>query len=91
MVEELEGITLTKDNIKFPVHFKRTNKDLKNVKEMGLVSGFLIGAIYTILAFFVFSLLNGEFCLDAKLLNDIIFGGIAGAIAGVVAVNFKKK
>lgn len=34
MVEELEGITLTKDNIKFPVHFKRTNKDLKNVKEI---------------------------------------------------------
>ena len=34
MVEELEGITLTKDNIEFPVHFYRTNKNLRNVKEV---------------------------------------------------------
>ena len=64
---------------------------LKKVKEMGLVSGFLIGVLYTILAFVVFSLLNGSFCFSPTLLNDMLFGGIAGAIAGVVAVNFKKK
>ena len=34
MVEELDGITLTKDNIDYPVHFNRTNKDLKNVIEV---------------------------------------------------------
>ncbi len=34
MVEELEGITLTKDNIVFPVHFQRCNKDKKSVKEI---------------------------------------------------------
>ena len=34
MVDELEGITLTKDNVRFPVHFYRTNKDLKGVKEI---------------------------------------------------------
>lgn len=34
MVEELDGITLTKDNIDFPIHFHRTNKDLKGVKEI---------------------------------------------------------
>ena len=34
MVEELEGITLTKDNLKFPIHFLRTNKDLRHVKEV---------------------------------------------------------
>ena len=64
---------------------------LKKVKEMGLVTGFLIGVLYTILAFVVFSILNGGFCLEPTLLNDMLFGGIAGAIAGVVAVNFKKK
>lgn len=64
---------------------------LKGVKEMGLVTGFLIGVIYTILAFLVFSLLNGCFTLEPSLLNDAIFGGIAGAISGIVAVNFKKK
>lgn len=34
MVDELEGITLTRDNISYPVHFNRTNKDLRNVIEV---------------------------------------------------------
>ena len=33
MVDEIEGITLTKDNLCFPEHFLRTNKDMRNVKE----------------------------------------------------------
>ena len=64
---------------------------LKSVKEMGLVTGFLVGVIYTILAFVVFSLLNGGMAFEKTLINDVIFGGIAGGIAGIVAVNFKKK
>ena len=34
MVDELEGITLTKDNLEFPVHFIRTTKGLRNVVEI---------------------------------------------------------
>lgn len=34
MVNELDGITLTKDNIDYPIHFNRTNKDLRNVVEV---------------------------------------------------------
>mgnify|MGYP004566301333 FL=1 len=34
MVDELDGITLTKDNIDYPIHFNRTNKDLRNVVEV---------------------------------------------------------
>ena len=63
----------------------------KNVNEMGLITGFLSGLTYTILAFVVFSILNGGFCFDRTLINDILFGGIAGAIAGIISVNFKKK
>lgn len=33
MVEELEGITLTVDNLQFPIHFNRTNKDTRQVVE----------------------------------------------------------
>lgn len=33
MVDELNGITLTKDNLKFPVHFNRTTKGLRHVVE----------------------------------------------------------
>lgn len=34
MVDELDGITLTKGNIDYPIHFNRTNKDLRNVVEV---------------------------------------------------------
>ena len=34
MVDELDGITLTKDNLEFPVHFNRTAKGLRNVVEV---------------------------------------------------------
>ena len=64
---------------------------LKRCKEMGLITGFLIGAAYTIIAFVVFSVLNGSFCFQTTLIYDILFGGMAGAIAGVVAVNLKSK
>lgn len=63
---------------------------LKSCKEMGLITGFFVGLLYTLLAFVIFSILNGEFSFDSTLLNDMIFGGIAGGIAGIVAVNLKK-
>ena len=34
MVDELEGIKNTKDNLEFPVHFIRTTKGLRNVVEI---------------------------------------------------------
>ena len=64
---------------------------LKKNKEMGLITGFLIGIVFTILAFIVFSILNGSFDFEKTLINDLIFGGIVGAIAGIIAVNFKKR
>lgn len=64
---------------------------LKKSNEMGLMTGFLIGITYTALAFVIFSILNGGFNFQRTLINDFIFGGIAGAIAGIIAVNFKKR
>ncbi len=63
---------------------------LKKSKEMGLVSGLLIGLIYTIVAFLTFSILDGSFTFDKRLLNDILFGGVMGAICGIICVNIKK-
>ena len=34
MIDEMEGITITKDNISFPIHFIRTNKNVRNVVEV---------------------------------------------------------
>ena len=63
---------------------------LRKSKELGLVSGLLIGLIYTILAFLVFSILAGTFTFDITLLTDIVFGAIIGAICGIISVNIKK-
>lgn len=63
---------------------------MKKIKELGLVSGLLIGVIYTILAFLVFSILGGSFGFDLTLLTDIVFGAVIGAICGIICVNLKK-
>ena len=64
---------------------------LKKSKEMGFISGLVIGFFYTILAFITFSILDGNFVFSKTLLNDLLFGGIIGAICGIIAVNFTGK
>lgn len=63
---------------------------LKKFKKMGLLSGFLIGFLFTICAFLVFSILDGGFCFDFTLLTDLLFGSVIGAICGIICVNLKK-
>ena len=63
---------------------------LKKVKKNGIINGLLIGFFYTILAFLVFSLLDGAFNFDRSLLNDLIFSLVTGAICGIICVNLKK-
>lgn len=63
---------------------------MKKVKENGILNGLLIGFLFTVFAFLVFSLLDGQFVFDKTLLNDIIFGSIIGAICGIICVNLKK-
>ena len=63
---------------------------LRKSKELGLVSGLLIGFIYTIVAFVIFSILGGVFAFDLTFLNDILFGAVMGAICGIICVNLKK-
>lgn len=63
---------------------------VKKVKQKGLLLGAMVGLLYSILAFVVFSILNGGFSFDWTLLIDILFGTISGAICGVICVNSKK-
>ncbi len=63
---------------------------MKKHKQSGLLCGFLIGLFFTILAFLVFSILDGAFSFDRTLINDIIFGSVIGAICGIICVNLKK-
>ncbi len=64
---------------------------LKKVDKMGLINGLLIGLAYTVLAFVVFSILDGHFEFTKSLVNDLLFGGLIGGICGVIAVNFRRK
>ena len=50
MVDELDGITLTKGNLEFPVHFNRTTKGLRNVVEIN--SDEIIKEIQKAIAYF---------------------------------------
>ena len=63
---------------------------LRKTGQKGLVTGIIVGLLYTIIAFVVFSILNGKFAFDITLLIDIIFGTIIGAICGAICVNLKK-
>ena len=64
---------------------------LRKTDKMGLISGLLIGLFYTVLAFLVFSILDGNFEFSKTLVNDLLFGGIIGAICGVIAVNLRRR
>lgn len=63
---------------------------LRKTGQKGLVTGIIVGLLYTIIAFVVFSILNEKFAFDITLLIDIIFGTIIGAICGAICVNLKK-
>ena len=63
---------------------------LKKSKELGLLNGLLIGLFYTIIAFLIFACLGGVLKLDITFLTDILFGGVMGAICGIICVNLKK-
>lgn len=77
--------------IKFMSIFFGVKISLKCNKEKGFLKGFAIGFIYTLLAFFIFSILSKQFCFDKSIFNDLLFGTIAGIICGVFLVNLKKK
>lgn len=63
---------------------------LRKTGQKGLLTGIAVGLLYTIIAFVVFSILNGKFAFDITLLIDIIFGAVTGAICGAICVNLKK-
>lgn len=62
----------------------------KKIKTNGWLWGLMIGALYTILAFLTFSILDGEFRFSLNLLNDFVFGSILGMISGIITFAIRK-
>lgn len=60
---------------------------LKKFPQKGLVSGMLIGVIYTILAFLIFSFLSGKFTFSFTILIDVLCALVIGGLCGVFFVN----
>lgn len=63
---------------------------LKNNKEKGLVKGAIIGAVYTLLSYLIFSVLVANFSFSASIIYDMIFASVIGLICGVMFVNLKR-
>src|SRR5574344_847453 len=61
------------------------------IKPINQVIKGIIVLAYTVLSFIVFSILYGNFEFNKTLINDFLFGGIIGAICGIISVNFRKK
>lgn len=52
----------------------------------GWIRGIVVGVVYILLAFVIFSLLNGaKFNIGLNLLNDIALGSVSGLLSGVIA------
>lgn len=59
--------------------------------EKTLIKGGIIGVLYIILAFVLFSILNGSFDFSAGIFLDILFGLIVGVICAIICNLFRKK
>lgn len=56
----------------------------------GALKGATLGAVYIVLCFVVFSILNGSMIINISLLYDSLLGLITGAILGVISVTLRK-
>lgn len=56
----------------------------------GLIKGAIIGVIYIVCCYVIFSSLLGSFSFSLSNVWDILFGAISGAILGIMFVSIKK-
>jgi putative membrane protein (TIGR04086 family) len=56
-----------------------------------LLKSILIGAVYSVITFIVFSILNGGFNLSFGIFTDIAFSALVGGISAILLNIIKKK
>jgi len=58
----------------------------------GWLRGIAVGLVYVIVAFVLFSLLNGaSFDFGLNVLNDIALGAVTGLLSGIIATLIRKR
>lgn len=60
------------------------------VPQNGWLKGIAVGLMYIVIAFVIFSLLDGAFDWSLKILNDVAIGSVTGAVSGIIAANIRK-
>lgn len=63
---------------------------LKNTNK-GFLKGLIIGILYAIISYIVFSFLSGAISFGLTSFTDILFCGVIGGICGILAVNTRKR
>ena len=63
---------------------------LKTTKEKGFVKGLILGLVYFVLSYFVFSILQGNFKISIKNIYDLVLTTLMGGLLGIIIVNIKK-
>ena len=56
----------------------------------GFLKGLILGLIYFVLSFLIFSILQGKFSISIKNLYDLILTTLMGGLAGIIIVNINK-
>lgn len=58
---------------------------MKKSTEKYLYKGIAVGALYQVLAFLLFSILNGSFSIGVSIVWDILLAGVIGLISSIIA------
>ena len=59
--------------------------------DKGLIKGAIYGVLAIFLTFLIFGAIAGTISMTWKFAVELLIGGVAGAITGVLAVNMKRK
>lgn len=57
---------------------------IKSIKNQAWLFGGLIGLLYMVVTFLIFSMLDGKFVIDFTVLSDLLFGVLAGVISAIL-------
>jgi putative membrane protein (TIGR04086 family) len=57
----------------------------------GWLRGGLAGILFVLLAFVIFSAIDGDWSFGWPILSDLLMGAVVGGVGGILFVNFRKK
>lgn len=57
----------------------------------GLIKGAIYGVIAVVVTYFLYAAIAGSISFSWKFLVELIIGGAAGAVSGIIAVNIKSR